>query len=40
MLRNKIITLNEKELIMPELIIGSPPRGEDYFGQDELIENI
>ncbi len=25
---------------MPELIIGSPPRGEDYFGQDELIENI
>ncbi len=25
---------------MPELIIGSPPRGEDYFGQEELIENI
>ncbi|NIR48905.1 hypothetical protein GWO43_10750, partial [candidate division KSB1 bacterium] len=25
---------------MPELIVGSPPRGEDYFGQEELIENI
>ncbi|MFQ5751644.1 MAG: hypothetical protein ACE5HI_06555 [bacterium] len=25
---------------MPELIIGSPPRGEDYFGQSELIENL
>lgn len=25
---------------MPELIIGSPPRGDDYFGQQQLIENI
>jgi len=25
---------------MPELIIGSPPRGEDYFGQEELIQTI
>ncbi len=25
---------------MPELIIGSPPRGEDYFGQNDLIENL
>src|SRR3990172_11041001 len=25
---------------MPELIIGSPPRGEDYYGQEELIEII
>ncbi|MFQ5865655.1 MAG: hypothetical protein ACE5IW_10535 [bacterium] len=25
---------------MPELIVGSPPRGEDYFGQDELIDSI
>ena len=25
---------------MPNLIIGSPPRGEDYFGQEALIENL
>ncbi len=25
---------------MPELIVGSPPRGEDYFGQNELIEDL
>ncbi len=25
---------------MPELIVGSPPRGEDYFGQDDLIETL
>lgn len=25
---------------MPDLVIGGVPRGEDYFGQDELIENI
>lgn len=25
---------------MPELVIGNPPRGGDYFGQDQLIESI
>lgn len=25
---------------MPNLIIGSPPRGDDYFGQAALIENL
>ncbi|UCH94948.1 MAG: hypothetical protein JSV88_32495 [Candidatus Aminicenantes bacterium] len=25
---------------MPELVIGTPPRGEDYFGQDHFIETI
>jgi len=25
---------------MPNLVIGSPPRGEDYFGQEALIENL
>ncbi|RJP18477.1 MAG: hypothetical protein C4527_28945 [Candidatus Omnitrophota bacterium] len=25
---------------MPELVVGSPPRGEDYFGQEDLIESI
>jgi hypothetical protein len=25
---------------MPELVIGTPPRGEDYFGQENLIETI
>ncbi|MCK5055170.1 MAG: hypothetical protein KAT34_00825 [Candidatus Aminicenantes bacterium] len=25
---------------MPELVIGTVPRGEDYFGQEDLIDNI
>jgi uncharacterized protein len=25
---------------MPELIVGNTPRGEDYFGQEALIENL
>ncbi len=25
---------------MPELVIGTPPRGEDFFGQENLIEKI
>jgi hypothetical protein len=45
LLRNKIVAqqfdcIYGKELIMPELITGPPPRGEDYYGQEALIENI
>lgn len=29
-----------KEVIMPEVIVGSVPRGEDYFGREVLIENL
>ncbi len=25
---------------MPELVVGNPPRGEDYFGREDLIENL
>ena len=25
---------------MPDLVVGSVPRGEDYFGQEALIENL
>lgn len=25
---------------MPDLVVGSPPRGKDYFGQEELIQTL
>jgi hypothetical protein len=25
---------------MPELVVGSPPRGEDYFGREDLVERL
>jgi hypothetical protein len=52
LLRNKFVAQQNKENIAPffkrnrrmntypELVLGSVPRGKDYFGQEALIENI